>query len=314
MVNGATVKRQANLRDVTTSNNCPGGWDASPCSCKDGPTPDKASVFCDNATSGDQIKEVFSKLSANHHFANFFMADSPVTLLPAEVFGKASFQFFFISNTNLATLDDATFKGSEETAENFLLQNNSFESFNFKALNALKNLHNFELSRDKLKAVPDEAFGEHPLLEVIDLNGNQISTLGQNAFAKLPKLRKIDLSNNKLTELKEGSFKLSPDVSPIAILVSHNEISKIDKKAFENAKVRLVEIEDNKLESLDKDIFEPLINSLSESRGSMSTLGNPFSCDQTSTKWVVDLPAEKRSLIIGYMCRDGRALQQLNFS
>lgn len=310
-INGRMVRRQV-ASEQGTSNNCPSNWTPSPCICKDVPgTSDKASISCNDAKTGDEIKEAFGRLGENATFETFWIKGTQVTTFPSNMFGKASFANIFCSQNQLSTVDEEAFQGSEDTAENFLFDGNRFTTFNFKSISKMNNLHNFELSSDGLTAVPEDAFGEKPLLEVINLNDNQITTVGQNAFAKLQNLRTIDLSRNNLTSLADNSFSTPQTTNPISLLLGHNDISSVSKDAFKDLKVRAFELEENQLTVLDQDAFSSVVDSVANNRGQISTLGNPFNCDHDAVKWILDLPQQKRFNIIGFMCRDGRALQQL---
>ncbi|XP_050303421.1 leucine-rich repeat-containing G-protein coupled receptor 5-like isoform X4 [Anthonomus grandis grandis] len=100
------------------------------------------------------------------------------------------------------------------------------EDYNFNFSGMLRIL---DLSHCDLKHLPDYVFNGIIGLRTLNLENNLLANLSTNTFKFLPEIETIKLIYNKLTILPEGVFQSLP---ARFIDVSHNELTKIEPKAF----------------------------------------------------------------------------------
>uniref|UniRef100_A0A646QDU2 Protein slit n=1 Tax=Hemiscolopendra marginata TaxID=943146 RepID=A0A646QDU2_9MYRI len=288
---------------------CVSGLDFAPCKC----LPSSKDLSCTGLKDGQQLKEAFAKKPKSQLDALYITNVKGLTSLPDNVLQGVSFKSFFISDTGLQTIEDGAFKGSEETTELLLLNQNKFKQFNFKSIQPLKKLSTFELSNDPLTSLPSEAFQKNSFLQFINLINNSIASLEKGTFADLSNIKTINLFGNKLKAIGEGVLTTPKVKNLISINLASNQISSIDKTALTADKVDVLDLENNQLTTFSKEVFEPILNGMVQrkSGGLIHTKGNPFKCD-ASIKWLVEKGREFKSHVTNFKCQgSGKTLNQL---
>uniref|UniRef100_T1ISZ5 LRRCT domain-containing protein n=1 Tax=Strigamia maritima TaxID=126957 RepID=T1ISZ5_STRMM len=273
-----------------------------------------SSTNCDGVTTGAKLKEFFNTKPAATVDSITITNAHQLTSIPADVFGSVKTKHVFIAKTSLSSIDDNAFQGSENVLESIILNENNFPSFNFKSLTNLNKLDGFRITNDKLTEVPQEAFPNLPLILDIDLANNSITSIKNNAFHSLPFVRLIDLHGNKLTTIGDEVFNLGNTKNRVAINLNSNKISSITQNAFKDLKVKNLELENNKLETLPQTTFEPILNylnTLGNEPGVIHLKGNPFKCN-SSIRWLVTKSTTYKRRVANFKCHsNGKNLNQL---
>jgi Leucine-rich repeat (LRR) protein len=142
------------------------------------------------------------------------------------------------------------------------LHNNEISMVADRALGGLKGLQVFDLSNNKVVALPPELFRDSaPVIKEIYLQNNSISVLAPGLFANLGHLLALDLSRNQLTSAWINSGTFSGLIRLVLLNLSYNRISKLDPTFFRDLyTLQILNLKHNQLETIPADTFAPMNN------------------------------------------------------
>lgn len=131
-----------------------------------------------------------------------------------------------------------------------------------RALSGLKSLQVFDLSNNKVVALPPELFRDcASVIKEIHLQNNSVSVLAPKLFSNLGHLLLLDLSRNQLTSAWINSDTFSGLIRLVLLNLSHNRISKLDPSFFRDLyTLQILNLEHNQLETIPADTFAPMNN------------------------------------------------------
>ncbi|XP_015595109.1 toll-like receptor 6 [Cephus cinctus] len=131
-----------------------------------------------------------------------------------------------------------------------------------KALAGLRSLEIFDLSDNKVVALPADLFKDtSKSITEIHLQNNSLSVLAPGLFEGLKQLVTLDLSKNSLTSTWFGSNTFSGLIRLVLLDLSHNKIASLDPVLFKDLyTVQILDLHDNELESIPADTFSPMSN------------------------------------------------------
>nr|WNA22116.1 Toll-like receptor 1 [Altica viridicyanea] len=142
------------------------------------------------------------------------------------------------------------------------LHNNEISMVADRALAGLKSLQIFDLSNNKIVALPSELFKDSVTsIKEIYLQNNSISVLAPGLFANLEQLLALDLSKNLLTSSWINADTFSGLIRLVLLNLSYNRISKLDTTFFRDLyTLQILNLEHNSLEMIPADTFAPMNN------------------------------------------------------
>lgn len=142
------------------------------------------------------------------------------------------------------------------------IHNNEISMVADRALAGLKSLQIFDLSNNKVVALPPELFKDCAnSIKEIYLQNNSISVLAPGLFSNLDQLLALDLSKNHLTSAWINSETFSGLIRLVLLNLSHNRISKLDTTFFKDLyTLQILNLEHNLLEMIPADTFAPMNN------------------------------------------------------
>lgn len=142
------------------------------------------------------------------------------------------------------------------------IHNNEISMVADKALSGLKSLQIFDLSNNKVVALPPELFKDCAnSIKEIYLQNNSISVLAPGLFSNLDQLLALDLSQNHLTSAWINSETFSGLIRLVLLNLSHNRISKLDTMFFKDLyTLQILNLEHNLLEVIPAETFAPMNN------------------------------------------------------
>lgn len=142
------------------------------------------------------------------------------------------------------------------------IHNNEISMLSDRALAGLKVLQIFDLSNNKVVALPSELFRDcADVVKEIYLQNNSISVLSPGLFADLNQLLALDLSKNQLTSAWINSGTFSGLIRLVLLNLSHNRITKLDPTLFHDLyTLQILNLEHNSLETIPPDTFTPMNN------------------------------------------------------
>ncbi|XP_073995187.1 toll-like receptor 6 [Rhodnius prolixus] len=131
-----------------------------------------------------------------------------------------------------------------------------------RALAGLKHLTHFDLSNNKVVALPSELFRDAAdSIQEIYLQNNSISILSPGLFANLNQLLDLDISRNQLTSAWINSGTFSGLIRLVLLNLSHNRITKLDPTFFHDLyTLQILNLEHNSIDAIPPDTFTPMNN------------------------------------------------------
>lgn len=129
------------------------------------------------------------------------------------------------------------------------VHNNEISMVADKALSGLKSLQVFDLSNNKVVALPSELFKDCiGSIKEIYLQNNSISVLAPGLFANLEQLLALDLSKNLLTSSWINADTFSGLIRLVLLNLSYNRITKLDPSFFRDLyTLQILNLEHNSL-------------------------------------------------------------------
>jgi len=261
----------------------------------------------------DEIKKAFRSHFPYNAVKSVWIQGTPITSLPADLFGIIKSQSFYIEVNNITTVDLKVFRQSTKTLGLLSLFGNKLTNFPFGKIVDFDILQTLNLGKNLIETIPDNAFSSNSLSTIIFAK-NQIKHIGQNAFAKLPSLIYLEMSLNQMVTLGPMAMSFSSHSSPQQINLSQNKIADVSTSTFSGAYPSKIYFSQNKLTSLKKDVFETLITKVAQQNGFIEVSENPFTCRGCDYSWIAlnkDLLATK---FIGFKCEDGKSIHNLTKS
>ncbi|KAF6205448.1 hypothetical protein GE061_019620 [Apolygus lucorum] len=142
------------------------------------------------------------------------------------------------------------------------IHDNEISMVTDRALAGLKHLTHFDLSNNKVVALPPELFRDcADSIQEIYLQNNSISLLSPGLFANLNQLLDLDISHNQLTSAWINSGTFSGLIRLVLLNLSHNRITKLDPSLFHDLyTLQILNLEHNSIEAVPADTFTPMNN------------------------------------------------------
>ncbi|KAK4305053.1 hypothetical protein Pmani_023043 [Petrolisthes manimaculis] len=281
---------------------CPSTLDIAPCQCieqADG----KLDMDCSEVTNTEQLQTAFQATFPFTAFNSFTLTPtipSPnLIVLPHGVFGDISFQYIYISGTDLEIVEEEAFTASKTTLVSLSITQNRVQSFPFETLPIYTGLHILDLTENMLPYLPDivssplryltltgniglsfdtDTFpGANNIIE-INLNHMQISSLQSNLFSQLNYIEHIDLSRNHLSGQLQSGFMVVPIDSLKVLDLNDNQITDIADGAISGVdRSVLINLQNNAITRLPEDQWVHLIDQITRIN-SIDLRGNPLAC------------------------------------
>ncbi|XP_071538155.1 uncharacterized protein [Panulirus ornatus] len=269
---------------------CPKAESFLPCTCD----PCEKSINCSAISSFTELHHLFHSVSFPlTKFKKFILSSVPHHFAPHQtifldnMFGPVSFQEIYVENTAVEEVMIQAFTGSENTLEKISFTwNPQLRVFPFTQLINFQSLQLLEVTGGSLNAIP--VFNRVPNLNVIFLNQNKITRTASMAFADLPQLMVLDMGYNNLEQIQENQFNFSaPDV---AIYLDHNNIDYIDDRAFSSYQPGFLDVSNNDLYTLDKNVFQPILDLIIDNdyESYVNADKNPLCCN--NILWLLSNP------------------------
>ncbi|KAI4458681.1 slit [Holotrichia oblita] len=142
------------------------------------------------------------------------------------------------------------------------LHHNEISMVADRALAGLRALQIFDLSHNKVVALPSELFKDASgAIKEIYLQNNSISVLAPGLFANLEQLLALDLSMNHLTSNWINGDTFSGLIRLVLLNLSYNRITKLDPSFFRDLyTLQILNLNHNSLETIPADTFAPMNN------------------------------------------------------
>ncbi|GIY96377.1 leucine-rich repeat-containing protein 15 [Caerostris extrusa] len=198
---------------VFGDDSCPTPEELAPCTC------DGEGLNCMGARTLEEIKKAFNAKFKYGGVRSVWVQGTPLTHLPADIFGNVKSQQFYVEVNNITTIDANAFSASKKTLHTLSLFGNKIKDFPYSGLSIYENLGTLNLGRNLIETIPDNAFNNRNLYAII-LAQNKISHIGMNAFSNLPNLGRLEMALNQLVTLGPMSLAFKSHSSSLQVYLS----------------------------------------------------------------------------------------------
>lgn len=142
------------------------------------------------------------------------------------------------------------------------LHNNEISMVADKSLSGLRSLQIFDLSNNKIVALPSELFKDcSASIKEINLQNNSLSVLAPGLFSNLEQLLALHLSRNLLSSSWINANTFSGLIRLVLLNLSYNRITKLEPAFFKDLyTLQILNLEHNLLEIIPADTFAPMNN------------------------------------------------------
>lgn len=319
----AVLHVRSTFLGITYESRCPNSDDIFPCKC----LPEDDTIDCSEVGSEEELAQAFS---ANFPSLNFNMLtivnNTNLMVLRDGTFGNATFQVVHIRNGVLEEIEPNALSASFSTAHELMFTDNNITKFPFQILPMFtrlsimnlngNNLQEFpkiesktlqwiELGFNPLGHMPNNSFLKTPSLVLLHLPGVQLEEIIPGTLANLPHLEYVTLANNYLTRLPEDTVVFTD--SHALLNFAYNNISTVSVGAFRGMTSGTVYVSYNQLETLDEEVWRPLL----ELEIFVEASGNPLICG-CDVAWLARNVNFLFLFSYNTMCIDGTYLRDLD--
>ncbi|KAF8792076.1 Leucine-rich repeat transmembrane protein like [Argiope bruennichi] len=261
---------------------CPNQENIVPCICKD--LGDGPMMMCSNLTSAE---ELISPIKSTEFFKMFSLViiNSALLYIPSNLFVKTHFERLRFANSQIMSLSDGdlAFVGLEEILEEIRASDARYiTQWDWSQLKNLRKLDLIDIVDISMYSI-DQEMPPLKSLTSLGISKAEISFVHPTAFSKLENLMQLSLVNNEITELSRAMLP-DPASKLVMIDLSDNKLESLPDDMFTNMpNLKDVEINNNRLMTLNQETFQWLFENLQ----SFMMTGNEIRCD-CRLKWLVE--------------------------
>lgn len=147
-----------------------------------------------------------------------------------------------------------------------------------------------DLSYNEITTIEEGAVEDLPKLSILYLTRNKIKEFHPNSVVNTPELLFFDMTYNNMEELEDKHFFFMSKKRNVGIGLGSNKLKQIHPNAFEGIDVFTLNLTDNKLESIPKEVFsENRLQYLSIAYNKLTHLDDAFFELNTTTLRDVEL-------------------------
>ena len=202
------------------------------------------------------------------------LSECSITAIPDDLFyNLRHLQTLNLHNVGLTVIKKEDFKHLE-SLKKLDLSNNNFRSLDQKLFHYISDSVKFiNISKNRLKRVPNNLFKQNAVLERLDISKNQIYSVENEAFVHLADLKHLHLQSNKLDKIHAATFVYNVNMTYLDI--SSNILIDLPVSLLDSTRSLLVfNLSDNRISNLERSItlYAPTLREL-------NLAYNPIQCD-----------------------------------
>uniref|UniRef100_A0A3P8TTW0 LRRCT domain-containing protein n=1 Tax=Amphiprion percula TaxID=161767 RepID=A0A3P8TTW0_AMPPE len=162
--------------------------------------------------------------------------------------------------------------GLEPTTQVLLFPNNLFSSLSWSSFQVFSEIHEIDLTANKVPDVTPSVAPILPSLSVLRLGSNQLTSLPADSFSACPALTELYLENNVINSLSDGSFNGLSRLKTLDLTSNHIKVLP-DLMLRPLAAIDIIYLESNKISVMPDDWF-----SKKEEVNYLFLSANPWAC------------------------------------
>lgn len=172
---------------------------------------------------------VFSLLN----MTQLFLQGNKIKRIGANAFDNMEYLEVVCLDNNMLTAVDPQWFGNTPNVQYISLRQNLIDGLPARAFNNVRGLHvtddgdtvttDIYLSKNRIKTIDPEAFGNFEVLGDLYLNSNKLKTLDARVFKSLKAVEVLSLAKNKLIRIDEGLLSSVGDIRELD--VSFNKLN-----------------------------------------------------------------------------------------
>ncbi|CAF0855921.1 unnamed protein product [Didymodactylos carnosus] len=304
------------------------------------------SIVCEYLKDIIDLKELFQNLSSNvsstpaeKHFDTFYLLNTVQKEIPENVFSDITFtNLQFQQNLHLTYIHPNAFTLTNSYVKIFeTLNTNLSNDFPkeydiFDVLTKFTNIRRISMQNDSLTSIPDYAFRqrannsnysiqsslEQLWFGIEGIASQKFSSIGQYAFYELPNLRFLRLFSDNMTKIQKYSLAFKNRVNSWNLNNQYMEVylgsKSLSSESFEPTSLTrfrsrhiFLRLYSTAMSYLDENIFQPFLESNSQSAIDIARSFESWSCDCRSSWIQRDYRLENYDIdnrVYGYRCWD----------
>ncbi|XP_023949100.1 chaoptin [Bicyclus anynana] len=202
-------------------------------------------------------KDIFAGSLATGRLERLHLVNGLISDIPVEAFQHLKkLKTLDLHGNRLATLKRNQFKGLRDT-EVLDLSYNNITKLDGSHIGDLTKLGWCNASHNLLPDIPRGMFARNTVIKVVHLDNNKIKKLDMNSFRGMRFLRRLYLQDNQISEVGTGTFSAVTRIGTVDL--ARNKIKKVDYQMFQAVKyAELINLAENEITFIDKQAFTDL--------------------------------------------------------
>ncbi|XP_041981514.1 chaoptin [Aricia agestis] len=202
-------------------------------------------------------KDIFAGSQAAGTIVRLHLVNGMLSDIPVEAFQNLKkLKGLDLHGNRLATLKRSQFKGLRDV-EMLDISYNNITKLDGSHLGDLSKLGWCNASHNLIPEIPRGMFARNTLIKVVHLDNNRIKKLDINSFKGMRFLRRLYLQDNQISEVGRGTFSAVTRIGTVDL--ARNFIPKVDYQMFQAVKyAELINLAENNITLIDKQAFTDL--------------------------------------------------------
>ncbi|XP_026490649.2 toll-like receptor 7 [Vanessa tameamea] len=202
-------------------------------------------------------KDIFAGSLAVGRLEKLHLVNGLLSDIPVEAFQHLrKLKILDLHGNRLVNLKRNQFKGLRDT-EVLDLSYNKITKLDGSHIGDLTKLGWCNASHNQLPEIPRGMFARNTVIKVVHLDNNKIKKLDTNSFRGMRFLRRLYLQDNQISDVGRGTFSAVTRIGTVDL--ARNFITKVDYQMFQQVKyAELINLAENNITLIDKQAFTDL--------------------------------------------------------
>ncbi|XP_050359015.1 chaoptin-like [Nymphalis io] len=202
-------------------------------------------------------KDIFADSLAVARLEKLHLVNGLLSDIPVEAFQHLKkLKKLDLHGNRLVNLKRNQFKGLRDT-EVLDLSYNNITKLDGSHIGDLTKLGWCNASHNQLPEIPRGMFARNTVIKVVHLDNNKIKKLDTNSFRGMRFLRRLYLQDNQISDVGRGTFSAVTRIGTVDL--ARNFITKVDYQMFQQVKyAELINLAENNITLIDKQAFTDL--------------------------------------------------------